>query len=260
MYTVRFSIHGRAKYGVLEGEVVRGFKGSPFAQPGGKTSSFVPDGSTYRLSEVNLLAPCLPSKIVGLGLNYRELAESVNVPIPQVPLIFLKPPTAVIGPEENIVLPRNSGVVEFEGELGVVIGKKAEDVPQDKASEYIFGYTCINDLTDRKQQKEDGQWTRAKGYDTFAPIGPCISTGISGDNLKIETYIDGELLQSFRTSDLIFGIPKLISFVSDVMTLLPGDIIATGTAIGAGELKNGDIIEIIIENVGTLKNYVVSQS
>jgi len=176
-----------------------------------------------------------------------------------MPLIFLKPPTAVIGPDAKIILPRDSKRVDYEGELGVVIGKKAKDVPEEKAKEYILGYTCFNDVSERFAQREDGQWTRAKGYDTFAPIGPWVETDVDPDDLKLETYLNGELRQSARTSDLIFKVSKLINFVSQVMTLLPGDVIATGTPSGIGPMNAGDVVEVKIEKIGTLKNLVVSQ-
>jgi 2-keto-4-pentenoate hydratase/2-oxohepta-3-ene-1,7-dioic acid hydratase in catechol pathway len=148
--------------------------------------------------------------------------------------------------------------VDYEAELGVVVGRKARNVPRDRARECIFGYTCVNDVTERHVQKEDGQWTRAKGYDTFAPIGPWIETDIEPDDLRIETYLNGELRQSARTSDLIFGIDELIAFVSSVMTLLPGDVIATGTPSGIGRMSPGDTVEVSIQGIGTLRNSVVS--
>jgi len=193
---------------------------------------------------------------VCLGLNYRSHAEETKLDIPKVPLIILKPSTAVIGPGSEIILPPNSMRVDYEGELGVVIGRKAKDVPQDKWQEYVLGYTCVNDVSERFNQAEDGQWTRAKSYDTFAPIGPCIETGINPDNLKLETRLNGELRQSARTGDLIFGVPSLISFISGVMTLLPGDIIATGTPAGIGPMNPGDVVEVTIEEIGTLRNPV----
>jgi len=243
---------------VLEGDFIRGLRGSPFAHFKGAGSSFALDGSLYGLEEVRLLAPCLPSKIVCLGLNYRSHAEETKSPIPSVPLIFLKPSTAVIGPDSEIILPRLSKRVDYEGELGVVIGSRVKDVPQDRAMDYVLGYTCLNDVSERHNQVEDGQWTRAKGYDTFAPIGPWIETEIVPDDLKIETYLNGELRQSAGTSDLIFGVAELISFISGVMTLLPGDVIATGTPSGIDRMNPGDVVEVSIEKIGTLRNLVVA--
>lgn len=259
MRIVRFSARGKIRFGKLEGNTIHGFKGNPFTRFNSTITTFSLDGNNYRLDEVNMLAPCLPSKIVCLGLNYRAHAEETKLAIPSVPLIFLKPSTSVIGPEDTIVLPRDAKRVDYEGELGVVIGKKAKDVPAGKARDYVLGYTCVNDVSDRYAQRDDGQWTRAKGYDTFAPIGPWVETDVKPDDLKLETYLNGELKQSARTSDLIFGIPKLVNFISCVMTLLPGDIIATGTPSGIGPMNSGDIVEIKIDGIGTLKNFVEKQ-
>jgi len=257
---VRFVTQGRIKYGVLEGaNTIQGLRGSPFAHFEGYGSPFRLDGSAYKQDEVKLIAPCLPSKIVCLGLNYRRHAEETQMPLPTVPLIFLKPSTAVIGPDDKIILPRDSKRVDYEGELGVVIGRKAKDVPKDKAKEYILGYTCVNDVSERHIQQTDGQWTRAKGYDTFAPVGPWIETKVAPDNLKLETYLNGELRQSARTGELVFGVGELVSFISGVMTLLPGDIIATGTPSGIGRMSPGDVVEVRIEKIGALRNFVVAQ-
>jgi 2-keto-4-pentenoate hydratase/2-oxohepta-3-ene-1,7-dioic acid hydratase in catechol pathway len=256
---VRFIAPGNTKYGLLTQNTIKGLRGSPFSHFEHLNSSSILDGSTYKLDEVRLLAPCLPSKIVCLGLNYRSHAEEFKLPIPPVPLIFLKPSTAVIGPDDKIVLPLGWKRIDYEGELGVVIGKKAKDVPEETAKEYVLGYTCFNDVSDRHAQSADRQWTRAKGYDTFAPTGPWIETEVNPDNLKLETYLNGELRQSTSTSDLIFGISKLISFISSVMTLLPGDVIATGTPSGIGPMSPGDVVEIKIQNLGTLRNFVVAQ-
>lgn len=259
MRIIRFAAQGKVKYGVSEGNVIHGLRGSPLAHFKGPGSSFPLDGSSYELDEVRLLAPCTPSKIVGLGLNYRGHAEELQRPIPSVPLIFLKPSTAVIGPNDEIILPRFSRRVDYEGELGVVIGSKAKDVPEDKAKNYVLGYTCFNDVSERYIREEDGQPTRAKGFDTFAPIGPWVEAEVDPDDLKLETYLNGELRQSTRTSDLIFGVAKLVSFISGVMTLLPGDVITTGTPSGIGRMNPGDVVEVSIEKIGTLRNFVVSQ-
>jgi len=238
--------------------VVRGLRASPFSSFRGHASSFALDGTSYKLEQVKLLAPCLPSKIVCLGLNYRSHAEETNLATPEVPLIFLKPSTAVIGPDDSIVLPPLSRRVDYEGEMAIVISKKAKDIAENRADEYILGYTCCNDVSERHIQREDGQWTRAKSYDTFAPLGPCIQTELNPDEVRLETYLNGELRQSARTSDLVFGVSKLFSFVSGVMTLLPGDVIATGTPSGIGPMNPGDVVEVKIEQVGILRNPVVS--
>ena len=258
MRIVRFAAQGTVRYGVLKDNVIGGVEATPFTHFEGSPTSFPPDASTYELQEVTLLAPCLPSKVVCLGLNYRSHAEETGLPIPSVPLIFLKPSTAIIGPGETIVLPRLFRRVDYEGELGVVIGRRAKDVPEDEADDYILGYTCFNDVTERIVQGEDGQWTRAKSYDTFAPIGPWIETELDPNDVRVETYLNGDLRQSARTSDLIFGVSRLVSFISEVMTLRPGDVIATGTPSGIGPVSHGDVVEVTIDSIGTLRNCVAS--
>jgi 2-keto-4-pentenoate hydratase/2-oxohepta-3-ene-1,7-dioic acid hydratase in catechol pathway len=257
MRIVRFSHGNQVKYGVIKDNVIHSLSLDPFStfESG---SSYEYQGKVYPLDEVRLLAPCLPSKVVCLGLNYRPHAQEFKQSLPDSPILFIKPSTAVIGPGEAIVLPRNYVRVDYEGELGVVIGKKARFVSKEKAQEYILGYTCVNDVTEREFQKIDGQWTRSKGFDTFAPIGPWIETRIETEDLKIETYLNGELRQSDRTSELIFGVSKLVEFISDIMTLLPGDIIATGTPAGVGPMKPGDLVKIKIEKIGTLSNPVTA--
>ncbi len=260
MRIVRFAAGGKVKYGVLQGDTIRSLRGSPFTRATNPGRPFSFDGGTCELDNVRLLAPCLPSKIVALGLNYRSHAQETGLPLPPLPLIFLKPSTAVIGPDENIVLPSvPKRRVDYEGELGVVIGKRARNVAQEKAQDYIIGYTCVNDVSERYAQRDDGQWTRAKSYDTFAPIGPWIETDLDPGDLKLETYLNGELRQSGHTGDLIFGVHELLSFISGVMTLLPGDIIATGTPSGIGRMNPGDVVEVRIENIGSLRNFVIAQ-
>ena len=259
MRIVRFTGREGIKFGVLEGKVIRGFQDIPFSQFKGLGTSFASDSGIYDLDKVKLLAPCVPSKIVAIGLNYRSHIEETKLPMPTTPLIFLKPSTSVVGPSSEIVLPRKSRRVDYEGELGVVIGREAKDIPENKVESYILGYTCVNDVSERYNQKEDGQWTRAKGYDTFAPIGPWIETDVSPDDLRLETYLNDELCQSTRTSDLIFGVHRLVSFISEVMTLLPGDVIATGTPSGIGRMNSGDVVKVKIEKIGTLENSVVMQ-
>ena len=222
MKIVRFTTDNKTRYGILDVASIQGIEGKPFR-------SIKPTGQYYRLSEVKLLSPCLPSKIVALGLNYRAHAEESNHEAPKAPLIFLKPSTAVIGPEDNIIYPPSSHRVDYEGELGVVIKKPAWRVSKEDALDYVLGYTCFNDVSARDLQAFDGQWTRAKGFDTFAPIGPCIETKLDPGNAILETYLNGKLKQHTSTSDLIYPVPELISFISNVMTLLPGDVIATGT-------------------------------
>jgi len=254
---VRFQYQNTISYGSLENDLVTAYDGSPFPVQDARSADFKATKKQLPLKDARLLAPCLPSKVVCLGLNYRPHAAELNIKLPELPLLFLKPSTSVIGPGDNIVLPPNPERIDYEGELGVVIGKTARNVAEADYADYILGYTCFNDVSDRVAQVKDGQWTRAKGYDTFAPTGPCISTGISPFNLKIETLVNGEIKQSGNTGDLIFGIPKLISFISGIMTLLPGDVIATGTPDGIGPLQAGDTVEIVIEGIGTLMNPVL---
>jgi 2-keto-4-pentenoate hydratase/2-oxohepta-3-ene-1,7-dioic acid hydratase in catechol pathway len=252
----RFSIRNRARYGIIKDNLMLSLVEDPFLSfIKGKNVEY--DGKSYSLSKVKLLPPCLPTKLVCLGLNYRPHAKEFNQQLPSSPLLFLKPSTAVIGPDDSIVMPKNWIRVDYEAELGIVIGKTAKNVSFEKARDYVLGYTCVNDVTERQLQKDDGQWTRAKGFDTFAPIGPWIETEVEPDDLMVETYLNQELRQSGRTSELIFGINKLISFISGVMTLLPGDIISTGTPAGIAPMKAGDVVEIKIEKIGVLKNPVI---
>ena len=258
MRIIRFQVSGEVKYGMVEGDIVRGFQGSPFDDFQKTSDSFPLDGSTYQLSQVKLLAPCTPSKYVGVGINYYKTVEAKKMSIPEAPIIFLKPSTSVIGPDEEIVLPPPPREVLHEAELALVVGRTGKDVPEDKAKDYLLGYTCTNDVSDRLAFKPDGgNPTRVKGRDTFGPIGPWIETQVDADNLKIEAYINGELRQSGHTSDLILGINKVVSFISGVMTLLPGDVIATGTPPVAGPMNPGDVVEVKVEKIGTLKNFVV---
>ncbi len=197
-----------------------------------------------------------PSKIVLVGLNYRDHAEELGMPLPEEPILFIKPPTTLIGPEENIIYPEMSRRVDYEAELGVIIKDRIKDIGEGEVMEHIDGFTCINDVTARDLQKKDGQWTRAKSFDTFCPVGPTVVKDVNPNNLKIQSFLNGELKQDSSTSNFIFKVEELVSFISRVMTLLPGDIISTGTPAGIGPMQKGDTIEIKIEGIGTLKNYV----
>ena len=253
MKIVRFAADNKVRYGILEGESIQAVEGKPYRH-------LAVTDYYYNLGEVRLLAPCTPSKIVALGLNYRTHAAEVKAPLPDAPLIFLKPSTAVIGPEDNIIYPSSSTRVDYEGELGVVIKKPVWRVSLEHALDYVLGYTCFNDVTARDLQRHDSQWTRAKGFDTFAAIGPCIETELDPGNVELETYLNGERKQYINTSDLIYSVAELINFISNVMTLLPGDIIATGTPSGIGPMYPGDTVEIKIGSIGTLRHHVVSHS
>lgn len=256
MRIVRFSTGTEVKYGVLSNNTIRSLGEGPFSSFG-NNSGYKFDGTSFQTDKVKLLAPCLPSKIVCLGVNYRTHAKEMSSTPPPNPLIFIKPSTAVIGPEDSIMLPFRYKRVDYEGELGVVIGKKAKLITPEDSPQYILGYTCFNDVTERQFQKDDVQWTRAKGFDTFAPVGPWIETEIEANDLQLETYLNGELRQQARTSELIFGIPAVISFISGVMTLLPGDVVATGTPSGIAPVKAGDVVEVKIEKIGILRNKIV---
>jgi 2-keto-4-pentenoate hydratase/2-oxohepta-3-ene-1,7-dioic acid hydratase in catechol pathway len=218
------------------------------------------DGSSdawrYMLGQVKLLSPCTPSKVVAVGLNYRDHAEELGLALPEEPLLFLKPPSSVIGPGETILAPPQSKRVDYEAELAVVISRTAKQVKAENAADYILGYTCLNDVTARDLQSKDGQWTRAKGFDTFCPIGPWIETDLDPSDLEISLYLNHELKQRSRTSNLIFDPFRLVEFISHVMTLAPGDVIATGTTSGIGPMKPGDKVEVRIEGIGSLFNFV----
>ena len=253
MKIVRFAADGKARYGILREQSFQAIEGKPFRQIK-LTDQF------YQRNQVKLLAPCQPSKIVALGLNYHNHVKELGSQVPNSPLTFLKPSTAVIGPEDNIVYPSASARVDYEGELAVVLKKPVWRVAIKDALDYVLGYTCFNDVTARDLQYHDKQWTRAKGFDTFAAVGPWIETELDPGSVVLETYLNGKLKQQGNTSDLIYSIPELISFISNVMTLLPGDIIATGTPSGVGPMYPGDTVEVRIPPVGTLRNFVVKNS
>jgi 2-keto-4-pentenoate hydratase/2-oxohepta-3-ene-1,7-dioic acid hydratase in catechol pathway len=252
MKIVRFEIGGKERYGILENGVIQSIT-EPLVGTVRETEE------TFAIEKVRLLAPCVPSKIIAVGVNYKSHASELNHQLPERPLIFLKPPTAVIGPEDRILYPDTSHQVDYEGELGVVIGKLARHISRERARDCILGYTCFNDVTARDLQRIDGQWTRSKSFDTFAPVGPWIETELDDTNLTIETIVNGQVVQRGNTTDMVFSVPELISFISDVMTLIPGDIIATGTPGGIGLIRPGDIVEISIKPIGTLRNYLVKE-
>ncbi|SDH25721.1 2-keto-4-pentenoate hydratase/2-oxohepta-3-ene-1,7-dioic acid hydratase (catechol pathway) [Sinosporangium album] len=245
-------------FGVVEGargeEFVSAVAGHPFGD-----IQFT--GDRFPLAEVRLVAPMLPSKIVAIGKNYADhVREMGGDEPPAEPVIFSKPSTSVIGPGEAVAYPEKlSQRVDFEGELAVVIGRLCREVPVERAHEVIFGYTCANDVTARDLQKRDGQWTRAKGFDTFCPLGPWIETVLDPSDLAITTTVNGEIRQSGRTSQLLHDVPTLVAYVSAVMTLIPGDVILTGTPAGVGPLTVGDEVSVGIEGIGTLTNRVVSR-
>jgi len=254
---VRFLDSGTVRYGRLEEETIveTGEPGNDWLVKQDET------GVHFKSSEVQLISPCQPSKVVCLGLNYRSHAEEMNIPLPKKPIIFIKPSTSVIGPGANIIAPPQSKRVDYEAELGVVIGRKAFRVKAEKALDYVVGYTCANDVTARDKQPKEGQWTYAKGFDTFCPLGPVIETDIDNpESLVVQGFLNGEKVQEAPTSDHYFTVAEIIEFVSGCMTLLPGDVILTGTPSGIGQFKPGDKFEVAIEGIGTLDNSLISGS
>ncbi len=245
---VRYAHEGRTAYGLVEGETIRELAGSIF-------ESARPTGRTVRLAEVKLLAPVEPSKVIAVGLNYRS--HLGNRPVAEYPGLFAKLPTSIVGPNDEIVMPPDATDLHYEGELVIVIGRKAQNVPVSDALQYVFGVTAGNDVSERAWQRNDLQWFRAKASDTFGPLGPVIARGLHYDNLLVQTRVNGEVRQSERTSDLIFNVPTIVSYVSRYVTLLPGDVIYTGTPQSTKAMQPGDVVEVEVEGVGVLRNTVV---
>ncbi|MDJ0410849.1 fumarylacetoacetate hydrolase family protein [Rhodococcoides fascians] len=216
-------------------------------------------GRSWPLADVRLLAPILASKVIAIGKNYAAHAAEMGGEAPETPVIFIKPNTSIVGPGAPIVLPPSSNEVHYEGELAIVIGRPCKDVPASKAYDVVLGYTVANDVSARDHQKHDGQWTRAKGHDTFCPLGPWIETSLDPSDLEIKTEVDGVVKQQSRTSLLLHDIPKIIEWASAVMTLLPGDVILTGTPEGVGPITDGDSVSITVEGIGTLTNPVAAK-
>lgn len=252
MKLVRFIKGKTTKPGVLKGDRVHEIEGDFF-------HAFKLKSTSHALAKVKLLAPVIPSKIICLGLNYADHAQETGKPLPTEPMLFMKPSTAVIGPGDDIIYPPMTQNLHYEAELAVVIKKPAKEVPLARAFDYVLGYTCLNDVTARDLQAKDKQFTRSKSFDTFAPVGPCIETSLDPSDLKIESCLNGNTCQSSSTKNLVFNVPYLVSFISQVMTLLPGDLIATGTPSGVGPMKPGDKIEVRIEGIGSLINQVVAK-
>jgi 2-keto-4-pentenoate hydratase/2-oxohepta-3-ene-1,7-dioic acid hydratase in catechol pathway len=246
---VRYSREGATSYGVLEGETVHELEGDLFASPR-RT------GVTVPLRDVRLLAPCQPSKIIAVGRNYRS--HLAGRPAPEYPGIFAKLPSSIIDPEDDIVIPLDAESVHYEGELVVVIGREAKNISAAQASDYVFGVTAGNDVSERTWQRDDLQWLRAKASDTFAPFGPAIATDLDYRDLLVESRLNGEVRQSERTKDMLFDVETLVSYVSRYITLLPGDLIFTGTPGTTQAMGPGDVVEVEIEGVGTLRNRVIS--
>ena len=254
MRIARFTAGENPQYGVLDEEAdeLVALRGDPLY------GELDPTGQRVSVADVRLLSPVIPrSKVVGIGRNYTDHAAEMGTEVPAEPLVFLKPNTAVIGPDDPIVLPPWSTEVHHEAELAVVISRLCKYVPAEKAGDVIFGYTAANDVTARDVQRSDDQWTRAKGFDTSCPLGPYLAVGLDVTDLAVRARVDGELRQDGRTSDLVHKVPELIAYVSSIFTLLPGDIILTGTPAGVGPVDVGQRVEVEIEGIGTLGNPVV---
>lgn len=250
MRFVRFAIGSTIGYGVLEDDgAIRAISTTPFLP-------WEPTDERFDASQVRVLSPVLPSKVVAVGLNYKAHAEETGKGLPEEPMLFLKPSTSVIGPGETILLPAQSQRVDHEAELAVVIKTAARNVPAEDASGVILGYTCANDVTARDLQARDIQFTRAKGFDTFCPIGPHVDTDVDPSALEISCRVNGETRQKASTTDLIFSVSALVAFVSSVMTLLPGDVLLTGTPAGISPLRDGDTVEVELSGIGVLSNPV----
>lgn len=245
---VRYTHGDATSLGILDGDAVRELRGDLFSNP-------VPTGRRVPLAQVRLLAPVVPSKVIAVGLNYRShLGER---PVAAYPGLFAKYPTSIVGPDAEIVLPPDAGNTHYEGELVVVIGKRARNVTREDAATYVFGVTAGNDVSERDWQRADLQWFRAKGSDTFGPLGPAVVTGLNYNDLLLQTRLNGEVVQSERTKDLIFDVAAVVSYVSRYLTLLPGDVIYMGTPQTTRAMKPGDVVEVEVEGVGVLRNRVV---
>ncbi len=258
MRIARFTTGDDPRFGVVGGEpgaeLVALVEGDPLYRPLQLT------GEHVALADVRLLAPVIPrSKVVGVGRNYADHAAELGQQVPAEPLLFLKPNTAVVGPGDAIVLPAQSAEVHHEAELAVVIGRLCRDVPRERAAEVVLGYTCANDVTARDLQRSDGQWARAKGFDTFCPLGPWIETELDPADLEVTCEVDGEARQAGRTSAMMHDVADLVAYVSQAFTLLPGDVLLTGTPAGVGPLRDGEEVSVTIEGIGTLTNKVVSR-
>ena len=251
MKIARFSTGGDPRFGIVDDDEIVVLRGDPMFSGFDTTEERIP------LADVKLLAPVIPrSKVVAVGRNYREHAAELGNEAPAEPLLFLKPNTSVVGPGDTIVRPRQSSRVDFEGELAIVIGSIAKNVPEADAASVVFGYTVANDVTARDLQEKDGQWARAKGFDTFCPLGPVIETEFEVASQAIETRVNGEVRQSGRLDEMVHSVASVIAYASAVFTLLPGDVILTGTPAGVGPIVAGDTVEVTVEGIGTLSNPV----
>jgi 2-keto-4-pentenoate hydratase/2-oxohepta-3-ene-1,7-dioic acid hydratase in catechol pathway len=252
MKIVRIRSGDDITYGVADAEGVLVYQGSPFV-------AWEPTEAVVPWASVTLLAPVIPTKVLCVGRNYEDHASEMDGEVPEEPVVFMKPATAVTGPNSNVIYPRTSREVHHEAELAVVISKPARNVAAEDASQYVFGYTAGNDVTARDLQRKDGQWTRAKGFDTFCPLGPAIETELDPlERLAVICRVNGEVRQAGFTSDMVFGVAEIIEFVTAFTTLLPGDVIMTGTPSGVGKVEPGDLMEVEIDGIGVLSNRVVA--
>jgi len=251
MKIARYLHRGHIRFGVLEDGLLQEIERTPF-------TGIRKAGRSCRLEEVELLPPVFPQKIIAVGLNYRDHAEELGMPIPEEPVLFMKPPSALLAHGGEIIYPPMSRRVDYEAELVLVCGRECRNVSVDEASACILGYTCGNDVTARDLQARDGQWTRAKSFDTFCPLGPWIETDVDPMAVTVELRLNGEVRQSSPASNMIFSPAELLSFVSRIMTLYPGDVIMTGTPPGVGEMFPGDLVEVAVEGIGVLRNRVVA--
>lgn len=252
MRIVRFNLGRDTRYGILDGDEITPLEGDgPFGQRRPAASSH------HRLADVRLLAPAEPSKIVSVGRNYPEHAAELGNHVPEEPLVFLKPGTSVIGPDDGIVHPPYCSELHHEGELAVIIGRRCRNLVPDEVAAAVFGYTCANDVTARDLQKRDGQWWRAKGSDTFCPLGPWVETALDLAAAVVTTIVNGEVRQVGSTQEMVHGIADLVTYISSAMTLLPGDVILTGTPAGVDRLRPGDRVTVSVTGIGALNNRVV---
>lgn len=252
MRLIRYEMRGSApRWGWIYQDQVGLIEGEPFGE-------FRRLEAQTPMNLVRLLAPVQPSKIICVGRNYAEHAKEQGFEPPELPMLFLKPPSSLISPGETIILPPQSSKVEHEGELAVVIGRGGRWIPAEEARKYILGYTVANDVTARDLQRKDGQWTRGKGFDTFCPVGPWIETELDPSDVLVQTRVNGEMRQMASTREMMFSVDQLIAFISSVMTLTPGDLILTGTPAGIGPLNDGDTVEVSVEGIGSLSNPVAA--
>jgi 2-keto-4-pentenoate hydratase/2-oxohepta-3-ene-1,7-dioic acid hydratase in catechol pathway len=251
MKILRFDKGKTTAYGILDGEKVNEISSNYF-----NSSSEIDIVDSFSLDDVKILSPVTPSKVVCVGLNYLDHAHELNMQIPEEPILFLKPPTSVIGPDHDIICPSSTKELHYEVELAAVISKKAKDVRKSIAMDYLAGFTVLNDVTARDLQRKDIQWTRAKSFDTFCPVGPWIETKLNPKEQGISLKLNGTIKQDSSTSNMIFSVEELVEFISSIMTLEPGDLIATGTPPGVGVMDKGDVVEATIDGIGTLKNSV----